>query len=80
MMANLFKAPKPPRESQESIDARNAEKARLAKEQADLAAIGAERDRKRKSNMIGMASLQDDELGGYTGFKRRKMGSAITGA
>jgi len=79
-MGNLFKAPKPPKESQESIDARNAEKARLDKEQSDLAAISADQDRKRKSNMIGMASLQDDELGGYTGFKKKKMGSAITGA
>jgi hypothetical protein len=79
-MGNLFKAPKPPKESQESIDARNAEKARLDKEQSDLAAIGADQDRKRKSNMIGMASLQDDELGGYTGFKKKKMGTSITGA
>ena len=79
-MGSFFKAPKPPRESQESIDARNAEKDRLAKEEADLAAIGAEKDRKRKSNMIGMASLQDDELGGYTGFKKKKMGTSITGA
>lgn len=79
-MGSFFKAPKPPKESQESIDARNAEKARLDKEQSDLAAIGADQDRKRKSNMIGMASLQDDELGGYTGFKKKKMGSAITGA
>ena len=79
-MGNLFKAPKPPRESQESIDARNAEKDRLAKEEAELAAIGAEKDRKRTSNMIGMASLQDDELGGYTGFKKKKMGTSITGA
>ena len=79
-MGSFFKAPKPPKESQESIDARNAEKARLDKEQSDLAAISADQDRKRKSNMIGMASLQDDELGGYTGFKKKKMGSAITGA
>ena len=79
-MGSFFKAPKPPKESQESIDARNAEKARLDKEQSDLDAISADQDRKRKSNMIGMASLQDDELGGYTGFKKKKMGSAITGA
>lgn len=79
-MGNLFKAPKPPRESQASIDARNAETARLAKEQADLDALKADRDRKRKANMIGMASLQDDELGGYTGFKKKKMGTSITGA
>lgn len=79
-MGSFFKAPKPPRESQESIDARNAEKVRLDKEQADLAAIGADKDRKRKANLYGMSSLQDDELGGYTGFKKKKMGSAITGA
>jgi len=79
-MGNLFKAPKPPKESQESIDARNAEKARLDKEQSDLAAISADQDRKRKANLYGMGSLQDDELGGYTGFKKKKMGSAITGA
>ena len=79
-MGSFFKAPKPPKESQESIDARNAEKARLDKEQSDLAAIGADQDRKRKANLYGMGSLQDDKLGGYTGFKKKKMGSAITGA
>ena len=79
-MGNLFKAPKPPRESQESIDARNAEKARLDKEQADLAAISADQTRKRKANLYGMGSLQDESLGGYTGFKKKKMGTAITGA
>ena len=78
-MANLFKAPKPPRESQASIDARNAERARLDKEQADLDALKADRDRKRKANLFGMGSLQDDSLGGYTGFKKKKMGSSITG-
>lgn len=79
-MGNLFKAPKPPGESEESKRARAAEQERLAKEQADLDAYAADQDRKRKSNLIGMASLQDDELGGYTGFKKKKMGSAITGA
>tara|TARA_R100000231_G_scaffold54426_1_gene45734 strand:- start:41 stop:280 length:240 start_codon:yes stop_codon:yes gene_type:complete len=78
-MGALFRTPKPPKESQASIDARNAEKARLAKEQADLDALKADRDRKRKANLFGMGSLQDDSLGGYTGFKRRKMGSSITG-
>lgn len=79
-MANLFKAPKPPGESEESKRARAAEKERLAKEQADLDAIAADQDRKRKANLIGMSSLQDDELGGYGGFKKKKMGSSITGA
>jgi len=79
-MGSLFKAPKPPGESEESKRARAAEKARLAKEQADLDAIARDQDRKRKSNLIGMSSLQDDELGGYSGFKKKKMGSSITGA
>ena len=34
-MGNLFKAPKPPGESEESKRARAAEQERLAKEQAD---------------------------------------------
>ena len=79
-MGSLFKTPKPPGESQESIRAREAEKARLAKEKAELDAIAADQTRKRKKNLIGMASLQDDELGGYSGFKKKKMGSSITGA
>ena len=79
-MGSFFKAPKPPGESEESKRARAAEKERLAKEQADLNLIAADKDRKRKANLIGMSSLQDDELGGYTGFKKKKMGSSITGA
>ena len=79
-MGSFFKAPKPPGESEESKRARAAEKDRLAKEQADLNLIAADKDRKRKANLIGMSSLQDDELGGYTGFKKKKMGSSITGA
>jgi hypothetical protein len=79
-MGSLFKAPKPPGESQESINARKAEQAKLAAEQAELDAISKDQDRKRKKNLIGMASLQDDELGGYSGFKKKKMGSSITGA
>lgn len=75
-MGSIFKTPKPPAESQESKDAKAAERKRLADEQLALDAKAADLTRKRRSNMIGSGSLQSDDMAGYTGY-RRNMGTKV---
>ncbi len=75
-MGGMFKTPKPPAESQESKDAKAAERQRLADEQLALDAKATDLTRKRRANMIGSGSLQDDDMAGYTGY-RRNMGTKV---
>ncbi len=63
-----------PQKSEEQIAAEKA-----AKEQAEKDKIAAERrtedqERKKRSNLLGARSLQDENLEGFTGF-RRNMGT-----
>ena len=63
-----------PQKSEEQIAAEKA-----AKEQAEKDKLEAERrtedqERKKLSNLLGARSLQDEELQGFTGF-RRNMGT-----
>lgn len=63
-----------PQKSEEQIAAEKA-----AKEQAEKDKLAAERraedqERKKRSNLLGTRSLQDEELQGFTGF-RRNMGT-----
>jgi len=74
-MGSLVKVPKPPSESEESKRAKAAERERLAREQAEIDFQNSERDRKRRNNLIGSESLQDESLQGYGGFRKsKKMG------
>lgn len=73
-MGSILKPPKPPGESQQSKDAKAAEKERLAQEQLAIDTAAKERQRKRRANLIGSGSLQDDEMGGYGGYLRKTMG------
>ena len=73
-MGSILRTPKPPGESQESKDAKAAEKERLAQEQLALDTAAKDRKRKRRSNLIGSGSLQDDEMGGYGGYLKKTMG------
>lgn len=73
-MGSVFSKPKMPQKSEEQIAAEKA-----AKEQAEKDKLAAERraedqERKKRSNLLGARSLQDEELQGYTGF-RRNMGT-----
>ena len=63
-----------PQKSEEQIAAEKA-----AKEQAEKDKLAAERrtedqERKKRSNLLGARSLQDEELEGFTGF-RKNMGT-----
>jgi len=73
-MGSVFSKPKMPQKSEEQIAAEKA-----AKEQAEKDKLAAERraedqERKKRSNLLGTRSLQDEELQGFTGF-RRNMGT-----
>lgn len=46
------------------------EKARLEKERAEEAARKAERDRVRRSNLVGQRSLQSEEMQTFTGYRQ----------
>jgi hypothetical protein len=66
----------PPRPSvdPELVKAREAEKERLAKEETASAERKAQRERKQRANLLGTRSLQSEEIGGFTGYRRRVMG------
>ena len=73
-MGSIFSKPKMPQKSEEQIAAEKA-----AKEQAEKDKLAAERrtedqERKKRSNLLGVRSLQSEELEGFTGF-RRNMGT-----
>mgnify|MGYP005662221275 FL=1 len=74
-MGSIFSKPKMPQKSAEQIAAEKA-----AKEQAERDKLEAERrkkdqERKKRGNLLGTRSLQDENLEGFTGF-RRNMGSS----
>jgi len=53
---------------------REVEKQRLAAEQAELEGNRLDRNRKIASNLLGSKSLQDEDMQGFTGFRRKNMG------
>lgn len=60
-------SPKPDPELEEQ---RAAEKARIAEEKAAEEARKKEADRVRTANLYGQKSLQDEEMQGFTGYRR----------
>lgn len=70
----FMSSPSVPGESQETKDLKEAEKARLAKEEELDEARKRDTERKRKANLLGTRSLQDEEISGFSGY-RRKMGA-----
>ncbi len=53
---------------------REAEKQRLAAEQAEFESKRIDRNRKIAGNLLGSKSLQDEDMQGFTGFRRKNMG------
>ena len=73
-MGSFFKAPSVPSESEESKRLREEEEARIKKEKQDAEDRRKREEDIRRRNLYGSRSLQDEEVEGFTGF-RRKMGS-----
>jgi len=72
-MGGLFGGTPTPTVDPELEKARAEEKARLEKEKADEAKRQADEERKKKANLKGARSLQDEEISGFGGF--RSMGN-----
>lgn len=74
-MGSIFKTPKMPGKSEEQLAAEAAEKERLAKEAEDEKARQERADKVRRQNLAGSRSTQSEEIQGFTGFRRRQMGT-----
>jgi len=70
----LMATPRIPGPDPELVKQREAEKARLEKEQEAADARAADEERKRRANLVGTRSLQDEEIRGFGGF--RNMGES----
>jgi hypothetical protein len=77
MKMGFMSAPKMPGPDPELVKQREAEEARLKKEKEDSAARQADMDRKQRANLLGQRSLQDPEVEGFTGYRRRNLGKSI---
>lgn len=66
-----------PRVNPEFAKQREAEKKRLAEEEAKIAARKKESERVRVANLRGQQSLQSEGLEGFTGYRRKSMGKSI---
>lgn len=75
-MGSVFSKPRAPQKSQEQIDAENAEKERLARSEAEEEQRRLDDKRKFASNLVGRRSLQGTDVEGFTGYRRKQMGSA----
>ena len=73
----FMSAPKLPGPDPELVKQREAEEARLKKEQEDAAARQASMERKQRANLLGQRSLQESELEGFTGYRRKNLGKSI---
>jgi len=75
-MGSVFGKPKTPSKSQEQIAAEKAEQERLDREEADEKMRKARQDDVRRQNLAGQRSTQDESIEGFTGFRRKQMGTA----
>ena len=63
-----------PQKSEEQIAAEKAAKEQAEKDKADAKSRAIDDERKKRLNLLGARSLQDENLEGFTGF-RRNMGT-----
>ena len=73
-MGSIFSKPKMPGKSEEQIAAEKAEKERLARVEAEDKARSERQDMVRRQNLAGQRSLQEENVEGFTGFRRKQMG------
>ena len=75
-MGSLFSKPKMPQKSEEQLAAEKAAKEQAEKDKADAERRAADEERKRRRNLVGVRSLQSEEMEGFGGFRRKVMGTA----
>ncbi len=73
----FMSAPSPPGPDPELVKQRKAEEERLAKQKEEERRRTADMERKKRANLLGQRSLQDEELEGFTGYRRRNLGKSI---
>ena len=54
-----------------------AEEERLAKSKAEQERRQADMERKQRQNLLGARSLQDEEIEGFGGYRRKNLGKSI---
>jgi len=59
------------------VKQREAEQKRLAEEKAESERRAADMERKKRANLLGTRSLQDEELEGFTGYRRKNLGKSV---
>ena len=73
----FMSAPSPPPPDPELAKQRKAEEERLAKQKAENERRQADMERKQRQNLLGARSLQDEELEGFGGYRRKNLGQSI---
>ena len=73
----FMSTPKPPGPDPELVKKRKAEEERLAKQKAEDDRRQADMERKQRQNLLGARSLQNEELEGFGGYRRRNLGQSI---
>ena len=71
-----FMSPPRPSVDPELVKAREAEKQRLAAQEAEDKRRKESRERRQRANLLGTRSLQSEEIGGFTGYRRKVMGGS----
>ena len=65
-----FMSPPRPSVDPELAKAREAEKQRLAAQEAEDKRRKESRERRQRANLLGTRTLQSEEIGGFTGYRR----------
>jgi len=69
--------PSPPGPDPELVKQREAEQARLDEQKKADERRAADMERKKRANLLGARSLQDEDVEGFTGFRRKNLGKSI---
>lgn len=73
----FMSAPSPPGPDPELVKQREAEEARLAKDKEETERRAADMERKKRANLLGTRSLQDEDIEGFGGYRRKNLGKSI---
>lgn len=73
-MGSLFSGPSVPGPDPELVRQREEAEAQAKAEKAEQERLAADLERKKRANLLGKKSLQNEEMEGFTGF--RTMGTS----